>query len=82
VEGFLAGKPRRRMPMFYESSSCESKVEFAKSSYCGGDVSCVEVAVTPDVVSVRDAAGNVASFNDGEWRAFILGVKNGEFDLG
>lgn len=49
----------------------------------GGD--CVEVAVNlPDVVAVRDTkdrAGAALFFTHTEWRAFLAGVRAGEFDL-
>jgi hypothetical protein len=49
----------------------------------GGD--CVEVAVNlPGIVAVRDTkdrAGGALVFTDREWRAFLVGVRNGEFDL-
>ncbi|GIE92543.1 DUF397 domain-containing protein [Paractinoplanes rishiriensis] len=49
----------------------------------GGD--CVEVAVNlPGVVAVRDTkdrAGAALVFTHTEWRAFLAGVRDGEFDL-
>lgn len=42
--------------------------------------SCVEVQVVIDGVRVRDTTGQVVSFSHDEWRAFLLGVKAGEFD--
>ncbi|BCJ54215.1 hypothetical protein Asp14428_56900 [Actinoplanes sp. NBRC 14428] len=54
----------------------------SRSSGNGGD--CVEVADNlPDVVAVRDSkapSGPVLRFTPGEWRAFLTGVKAGEFD--
>lgn len=48
----------------------------------GGD--CVEVAVNlPDVVAVRDTKSRAAgtlTFTHAEWRAFLHGVRDGEFD--
>jgi hypothetical protein len=49
----------------------------------GGD--CVEVAVNlPGIVAVRDTkerASTTLVFTDAEWRAFVTGVRDGEFDL-
>jgi uncharacterized protein DUF397 len=54
----------------------------SRSSGNGGD--CVEVADNlPDVVAVRDSkdpTGPALVFNQREWRAFVDGVKAGEFD--
>jgi hypothetical protein len=55
-------------------------IEFRKSSRCA-DGQCVEVATTADRVLVRDAAGRQVSYDFDEWRAFVAGVKDGEFDL-
>lgn len=49
-----------------------------------GDAGCVEVAITPDAIGVRDSkdqTGPVLAFNEHEWRTFIDAVKGGEFDL-
>ena len=45
---------------------------------------CVEIAVAPGVVGVRDTKdreGPVLRFSPEEWGAFGAGVRNGEFDL-
>ena len=44
---------------------------------------CAEAAVGRDVVLVRQSEHPevVVSFTPDEWRAFIKGVKTGEFDL-
>ena len=45
---------------------------------------CVEVAFAEGAVGVRDTkdqgAGPILEFNEREWRAFIAGAQNGEFD--
>lgn len=44
---------------------------------------CVEVAAAEDTVAVRDSKdpnGPVLAFSRSEWRAFVRGAKNGEFD--
>jgi len=55
----------------------------SRSSGNGGD--CVEVADNlPAVVAVRDSKapdGPVLLFPSSAWRAFIVGVKAGGFDL-
>ncbi len=58
-------------------------VSWRKSSYSGGAQDCVEVTTDrPGAVGVRDSkdrAGSVLNFSPGVWRAFIAGVKNGEY---
>jgi hypothetical protein len=63
-----------------------TSAEWRKSSYSssnGGQ--CVEVAVNlPGVVAVRDSkdpAGPALAFTPDEWRAFVAGALEGEFDL-
>ncbi|MGA5298749.1 DUF397 domain-containing protein [Nucisporomicrobium flavum] len=55
----------------------------SRSSGNGGD--CVEVADNlPGVVAVRDSkapGGPTLIFAPGQWRAFVAGVKAGEFDI-
>ena len=59
-------------------------IEFKISSYCsfGG---CVEVGRSPEgAVVVRDTKDRTQeplTFTDGEWVAFVAGVKAGEFDF-
>lgn len=53
----------------------------SRSSNNGGQ--CVEVAVLPDAVAVRDSKHRdsaILLFTPAEWDAFITGVKDGEFD--
>jgi hypothetical protein len=49
------------------------------------DVGCVEVAFHNDRIGVRDTKdhgdGPVLGFTEHEWKCFIKGAKNGEFDL-
>ena len=45
---------------------------------------CVEVAFVESGIAVRDSknpAGAVLSFSAHEWRSFVTGTKNGDFDL-
>ena len=60
-------------------------LRFTVSSYCHGG-GCVAVAVLPDGagVAVRDEkqrGGPVLEFTADEWRAFVAGIRGGEFDL-
>ena len=61
-------------------------VTWRKSSYSGNNGGgCVEVARLPAVVAVRDSKdpyGARLTFSSEEWRAFVAGVKAGEFGLG
>lgn len=62
-----------------------SKANWRKSSTSesGG---CVEVAYLDASIGVRDTkargAGPVLEFSEAEWRAFLAGARNGEFELG
>ena len=54
-----------------------------KSRFCDSN-QCVEVAVTPQVVALRDSKnpnGPVLNFTHPEWRAFLAGVEAGDFRL-
>jgi Domain of unknown function (DUF397) len=60
-----------------------SSARFFKSSFSMSN-GCVEVAIQPDGVAVRDSKnrdGAVLEFSHHDWAAFLRGVKNGEFDL-
>lgn len=60
-------------------------VDWKKSSFCGGDVGCVEVAFFPipekSFVILHSPDGGAISYSYDEWRVFVAGVKNGEFDV-
>lgn len=62
-----------------------SAAQWRKSSRSGGGTDmCVEVAFVGEAIAVRDSkntTGPVLVFNQGEWDAFVGGVKDGEFDL-
>jgi hypothetical protein len=66
------------------ADQAHSDARWVKSSlsYANGD--CVEVASLPDgrigVRDSKDTAGPVLRFTPAEWRAFIGGVQNGEFE--
>jgi Domain of unknown function (DUF397) len=54
-----------------------------KSNYCNSS-SCVEAALLEDRVLLRDSKvrnGLTLQFSFSEWRAFLNGVRDGEFDL-
>ncbi|MEV0298295.1 DUF397 domain-containing protein [Nocardia sp. NPDC050710] len=58
---------------------------FAKSTFSDGGGDCVEVAFFDGWVAVRDSKdlfSPVLWFTPSEWRAFLAGVRAGEFDLG
>lgn len=61
--------------------------DFGKSSYSnpGGIIStCVAVARKPEGVAVRnsnDPTANTVFFTNDEWKAFVSGTKDGEFDI-
>ncbi|MCG5218219.1 DUF397 domain-containing protein [Streptosporangium sp. KLBMP 9127] len=67
------------------STADSSRVVWRKSSLSGAAQNCVEVATLPfDRVGVRDSKdpnGPALVFTPAEWRAFIGGVKSGEFDV-
>ena len=58
---------------------------WVKSSLSFANGNCVEVAGLPDggigVRNSRDPYGPVLRFTPDEWRAFLGGVRNGEFGL-
>ena len=61
-----------------------SRARWRKSSYSNGSGDCVEVADLPDgTIAVRNSkhpeAGTVF-FTPSEMNAFLMGVKDGEFD--
>jgi hypothetical protein len=61
------------------------ETKFRKSSHSGAvNNNCVEVGFVTTEVLMRDSKdpnGPVLHFTPDEWRAFIAGVKDGEFDL-
>jgi len=55
-----------------------------KSSRSGTGGNCIEVAELPSAVLVRDSKdpeGPRLAFTQSEWRAFVDGAKDGEFDI-
>ncbi len=61
-----------------------TQTDWYKSSYSESASACVEVKITDDGVRVRDTKDRskpAHRYTHAEWRAFTLGVKDGEFDL-
>jgi hypothetical protein len=59
------------------------EIVFWSASLCEGGT-CVEVALFGSLVLVRDSKNlsvPVLTFDQAEWRAFVAGVKQGEFDV-
>lgn len=57
-------------------------IVWQRSTFCSSSA-CVEVGVTPLGVAVRDSKDHRAAmlqYTPDEWRAFVQGVKAGEFD--
>jgi hypothetical protein len=55
-----------------------------RKSSASADGGCVEIAVAPESVYVRNArdrGGPELKFLHHEWAAFLAGVHNGEFEL-
>ena len=79
---YLNGNYYRRRKM---RANDINRAEWLKSSFSGYNGSCFEIArLRPDWIGVRDTkdhgSGPVLVFNEGEWRAFLAGIKAGEFD--
>ena len=59
--------------------------EFRTSSMCGGcGCGCVGVAIKDEAVYVTNTTtpdSPITHFTHEEWKAFVAGVKNGEFEI-
>ena len=57
--------------------------KFKKSSFSGSSHSCVFVFITDKNVSVINTKTKkeIVTFTHDEWKAFIDGVKNNEFEI-
>ncbi|WP_370339105.1 DUF397 domain-containing protein [Catenulispora sp. MAP5-51] len=63
--------------------SDQGALKWHTSSFCD-PASCVEVAVAADSVYVRNSqkpTQEPLAFDYAEWNAFLLGVRNNEFDV-
>jgi hypothetical protein len=61
-----------------------ASLAWRKSSLSGNGPDCVEVAFSAEAAYVRNSRrsdGHVLSFLPHEWKAFIAGVQNGEFEF-
>lgn len=67
-----------------ERPSGSSDLSWVKSSLSFSNSNCVEVASLPGggigVRDSKDPEGSVLRFTPGEWKAFLGGARNGEFD--
>lgn len=58
--------------------------DFVKASWSKNNPkTCVMVAIKPEGIAIRDSKDSTKTtlfFNHDEWRAFMKGVKDGEFD--
>lgn len=70
---------------YTETGQPTSSWRWRSSSFSrGADQTCVDVAMEPGAVVVRDSKnpdGPVLRFSAREWEVFLLGVRNGEFEL-
>ena len=76
---------QRHQPQPGNHAELLARARWRKSSYSGTDGSCVEVATNlPGIVGIRDSKdpdGPRLVVSPGAWRAFIAGVREGEFGL-
>ncbi|MBD0669448.1 DUF397 domain-containing protein [Streptomyces sp. CBMA156] len=71
--------------MTHYSNAAATGFTFRKSSYSGGNENCVEYALRPGAVAVRDSkdpSGPALAFDRAAHSAFIAAVSTGEFDFG
>ncbi|WP_084956082.1 DUF397 domain-containing protein [Thermoactinospora rubra] len=64
--------------------SAEISPIWVKSTFSHMTGDCVEILRADSLVHVRDSkdpSGPVLTFSHGEWRAFLAGVRNAEFDV-
>jgi hypothetical protein len=77
--------PRHRLPgggSVTEVASTDDDWRKSTASQPGGN--CLEVAIGEEAVRIRhslDRSGTILSFTHAEWRAFLIGAGNGEFNL-
>ena len=65
-----------------DAASTDDVWRKSRASQPQGD--CLEVAIGDEAVRIRHSqrpSGAILSFTHAEWRAFLDGARNGEFDL-
>lgn len=65
------------------ADSERADIAWRKSTISQGSGDCVEIALTPEAVFVRNSRyprGPMLSFSLSEWTAFLMGAQRGEFD--
>ncbi|WP_084010972.1 DUF397 domain-containing protein [Pseudofrankia sp. DC12] len=84
----LTNQTPSRGPRLEAEAGGDSKtspaLNWRRTSFCGIENSCVDLAFEPTGVAMRDSkdpAGPVLLFTTTEWAAFLRGVHNGEFEL-
>ena len=66
-----------------DNFAISSRLDWRRSTYCGTE-SCIEVAILDDrayVRSSKDAEGAYMVFDKEEWRNFLAGVRDHQFDI-
>jgi len=66
---------------FAQQSRNDISAVWSKSSFCNNSA-CIEVACTSDHVLLRSSkqpGGPILRFTIPEWKAFVEGIRNGEF---
>jgi hypothetical protein len=66
------------------STQGEGADRWRRSTRSANAANCVEVCIGPTGVEVRDSKdrdGPVLTYTHSEWRAFLAGAVDGEFDL-
>lgn len=80
----MSAKTNRDKSATRQQHEKSSHQQWRKSSHSSGDSACVEVAPAPDGgASIRDSKnphGAVLTFSAREWKAFIEGARDGEFN--
>ena len=75
----MSAEPEFRKSSFSLNNGTCVEVAFRRSSFCSGG-NCVDVAIETHRVELRDTADRRVVYSLEEWRAFVAGVKAGEFD--
>ncbi|MFJ6617989.1 DUF397 domain-containing protein [Kitasatospora sp. NPDC091335] len=71
--------------MTHYSNAAATGFTFRKSSYSGGNENCVEYALLPEAIAVRDSkdpSGPALAFDRAAHSSFIAAISTGEFDFG